>query len=140
MYYLDQRSSPLSYSSKDFQTLPPQSLNRNTITNREKSLENLKCDFCDKIFNSYSGRAYHINSSHHNHKNEKCNKAFGSFEELKEHNEEEHWHLDPFGNSDSKIRNAKVIAYKCINCQKSYFCDKYLMESHLKECRITFDR
>ena len=104
-------------SNNESQTLPspqpPQpTLNMNTTAPiRKKSLENLKCDYCDRVFNSDSSRKYHINSSHYNVKNEKCDRAFGSFEELKKHNEEEHWHSNHnfFQGSSNVKNNSKVI-------------------------------
>ena len=106
-------------SNNESQTLPSPStqqqqptLNINTTAPiRKKSLENLKCDYCNRVFNSDSSRKYHINSSHYNVKNEKCDRAFGSFEELKKHNEEEHWHSNHnfFQGSSNVKNNSKVI-------------------------------
>ena len=105
-------------SNNESQTLPSPSTQQQPTLNmsttapiRKRSLENLKCDYCDRVFNSDSSRKYHINSSHYNVKNEKCDRAFGSFEELKKHNEEEHWHSNHnfFQGSSNVKNNSKVI-------------------------------
>ena len=109
--FLCAESSNESQTSPSTQQQQP-TLNMNTTAPiRKKSLENLKCDYCNRVFNSDSSRKYHINSSHYNVKNEKCDRAFGSFEELKKHNEEEHWHSNHnfFQGSSNVKNNSKVI-------------------------------
>ena len=109
--FLCAESSNESQTSPSTQQQQPTLNMKTTAPIRKKSLENLKCDYCNRVFNSDSSRKYHINSSHYNVKNEKCDRAFGSFEELKKHNEEEHWHSNHnfFQGSSNVKNNSKVI-------------------------------